>query len=324
MSGPLTRMASSALCSVNEGETMNGKKEIKGICPLTAIPFDENGEIDYRQFEHLLDCLIASGVHGIGLFGVVGEFSKLDDGEKMELAGRMIRRLKDTPLYSLISITDHSTEIAVKRAKRFEALGADALMLLPPHFLNPPIDQIRYHLLSVVGAVDIPVVIQYAPNETGVSISPEELVSIAQENQNVLYKIECNDPAAYSSQLLKMKNDLSIMNGYWGINLLDLLSIGGKGVMPGFSCCELYLEIYNRFMKGKVNAAAELHSHLASYFKRWNTSVERMISMEKEILCRRGMLSTKYCRHPGYELGSEDYQEVDRFLEEFGIVLSNF
>lgn len=324
MSGPLTRMASSASRLADEGETMNEKKEVKGICPLTAIPFDEKGEIDYRQFEHLLDCLIASGVHGIGLFGVVGEFSKLDDGEKMELARRMIRRLKDTPLYSLISITDHSTEIAVKRAKRFEELGADVLMLLPPHFLNPPIDQIRYHLLRVVEAVDIPVVIQYAPNETGVSISPEELVSIAQENRNVLYKIECSDPAAYSRQLLEMKNDLSIMNGYWGINLLDLLGIGGKGVMPGFSCCELYLEIYNRFMAGEIKAAVELHSRLALYFKRWNTSVERVISMEKEILRRRGMISTVYCRHPGHELNGEDYREIDYFLEEFGPVLPYF
>lgn len=317
-------MASSAPCLVSEGGMMSKKKDIKGICPLTAIPFGKNGEIDYRQFERLLDCLIASGVHGIGLFGVVGEFSKLDDAEKLELARRMTQKLKGTPLYSLISVTDHSTEIAVKRAKQFEDLGADVLMLLPPHFLNPPIDQIRYHLLSVVEAVDIPVMIQYAPNETGVSISPEELASIAQKNRNVLYKIECSDPAAYSSRLLEMKSDLSIMNGYWGIHLLDLLGIGGKGVMPGFSCCELYLKIYNFFMAGEVNAAAELHGRLVSYFKRWNTSVERVISMEKEILYRRGMLSTIYCRHPGYELGAEDYQEVDRFLGEFGPALPSF
>ena len=108
----------------------------------------------------------------------------------------MTAKLKDTPLFSLISVTDHATEIAVKRAKQFEAMGADCLMVLPPHFMNPTTDQIRYHLLSVARAVKIPVMIQYAPNETGVSISPEELVAIARENDNVLYKIECTDPAS--------------------------------------------------------------------------------------------------------------------------------
>ena len=303
---------------------MKRKQDIIGICPLTAVPFTKEGEIDYRQFERLLDCLIATGVHGIGLFGVVGEFSKLDDGEKLKLAEIMVDKMRGTDLYSLISVTDHSTEIAVKRAKKFEELGADVLMLLPPHFLNPPIDQIRYHLLHVVEAVDIPVMIQYAPNETGVSISPEELISIAQQHENVLYKIECPDPAAYSKILLEKKPDLSIMNGYWGINLLDMLDIGGKGVMPGYSCCEIYLEIYRRYMAGDREGAAELHGRLVPYFIRWNTSIERVIAMEKELLRRRGMMEATGCRHPGYALQPEDGVEIDRFLAEFGSMLPSF
>ena len=302
----------------------NTKDYIQGICPLTAVPFDADGNVDYRQFDHLLDCLIASGVNGVGLFGVVGEFAKLDDAEKTKLAEIMTAKLKDTPLFSLISVTDHATEIAVKRAKQFEAMGADCLMVLPPHFMNPTTDQIRYHLLSVAKAVHIPVMIQYAPNETGVSISPEELVTIAQENDNVLYKIECTDPASYSRNLLAMKPDLSIMNGYWGINLLDLLAIGGKGVMPGFSCCELYVELYERYRSGDVEGAKALHSRLAPYFIRWNTSIERVIAIEKEILRRRNMIETVYCRHPGYELKAEDLAEVDRFLAEFGASLPQF
>lgn len=303
---------------------MDERKTIQGICPLAAVPFSNDGQVDYKQFEYLLDCLVASGVHGIGLFGVVGEFSKLADDEKLKLAEILTDKIKGTQSYSLISVTDHSTEIAVKQAKVFERLGADVLMLLPPHFLNPPVDQIRHHLLSVVQAVDIPVMIQYAPRETGVEISPEELVSIAQENQNVMYKIECADPAAYSKTLLSMKNDLTIMNGYWGINLLDLLAIGGKGIMPGFSCCEIYLEIYKRYQSGDIAGAAKLHHRLAPYFVHWNTYLERVISIEKEILRRRGMLKTVYCRHPGYELRNEDQKEVDRFLDDFGFMLPSF
>lgn len=297
---------------------------IRGICPLTAVPFTETGEVDYRQFEELVMHLARSGVHGIGLFGVVSEFYKLSDAERMKLAALMIPKLKGTGVFSLISVTDHATELAVQRARAFEQMGADCLMLLPPHFLAPAPDQIFRHLTEVVRSVRIPVIVQYAPNETGVSIPPEDLVQIARTFGHVLFKIECTDPATYSRRLLELRPELSIMNGYWGINLLDILDIGGAGVMPGFSCCELYAEIYRRYQAGDREGAAALHSRLAAYFVRWNTSVERVIAMEKEILRRRGLLRTAVCRHPGYSLREEDEAEIDQFMDEFQELLPCF
>ena len=170
----------------------------------------------------------------------------------------------------------------------------------------------------------IPVIIQYAPNETGVAISAEELVQIAQENSNVLYKIECTDPAAYSRKLLDMKQDLGIMNGYWGINLLDILSIGGQGVMPGYSCCEIYVEMLHRYRSGDKEGAAALHGRLAPYFVRWNTSIERVIAIEKEILRLRGALTTNCRRHPCYDMVEADYAEAKAFLADFADMLPHY
>lgn len=301
--------------------SFNQKERIRGICPLTAVPFRKDGTVDYEQFDQLIEYLMKTGVNGIGLFGVVGEFYKLADDEKINLARRMLKKMEGSSLYSLISVTDHATEIAVQNARQFEAMGVNCLMVLPPHFMSPSADQLLRHLEAIAAAVQVPVMIQYAPNETGVSIAPEDLVNIALKHPNVLYKIECTDPAAYSKKLLTMKGDLSIMNGYWGINLIDLLNIRGVGVMPGFSCCELYVEIYQRYMDQDYAGACNLHSRLAPYFTKWNTSIERVISMEKEILRRRGVLETAYCRHPGYTLAQEDMAEIDTFLQEFGAKL---
>lgn len=302
--------------------SLNPQPRIHGICPLTAVPFREDGSVDYAQFDRLIGSLMKTGVNGIGLFGVVSEFYKLTDAEKSELAHRMLKQMEGSGVYSLISVTDHATEIAVRRARQFQEMGASCLMVLPPHFMNPSAEQLLWHLEAVAEAVTIPLIIQYAPNETGVSIPPEVLVQIARAHPHVMYKIECSDPAAYSRQLLAMEPDLSIMNGYWGIHLIDLLQIGGVGVMPGFSCCELYVEIYRRYNAQDPAGACRLHSKLVSYFVRWNTSVERVIAMEKEILRRRGMLETACCRHPGYTLAPEDFTEIDAFLGAFASDLS--
>jgi 4-hydroxy-tetrahydrodipicolinate synthase len=142
-------------------------KKIEGICPLVAMPFDAGGAIDMGEMEGLLDYLLTTGIHGIGLYGVVSEFFKITDQERVALAELFISKVKDSDKYCLISVTDHCTEVAVERAKAYRALGADCLMVLPPHFLKPSLEQIENHLCAVAAAVDIPVMIQYTPNETG-------------------------------------------------------------------------------------------------------------------------------------------------------------
>ncbi|WP_232055274.1 hypothetical protein [Vibrio taketomensis] len=43
-------------------------------------------------------------------------------------------------------------------------------MLLPPFFLKPTTEQIVHHICAVLDAVTIPVLVQYAPGETGLDI----------------------------------------------------------------------------------------------------------------------------------------------------------
>ena len=55
--------------------------EIKGICPIIATPFKENGEVDYRSLDNLVRVLIKGGCHAVTLFGIAGEYYKLSDEE---------------------------------------------------------------------------------------------------------------------------------------------------------------------------------------------------------------------------------------------------
>lgn len=145
--------------------------DIGGINPIVAMPFHANGEIDEHSFVQLLEHLAATGVQGTTLFGIASEFPKLDAPERDRLAEIFVTTLAGASLYRAISVTDHSSEVAVKRARQYQNLGADALMLLPPFFLQPSPQAIQQHIFAVLDAVDIPVMVQYAPGETGLPIS---------------------------------------------------------------------------------------------------------------------------------------------------------
>lgn len=165
---------------------------IVGVNPIVAMPFTKEGEIDEVSFVRLLEHLTDTGAQGTTLFGIASEFPKLSDQERDRLAQMFVSTLAGSSLYGAMSVTDHSTEMAVKRARYYASLGVDALMLLPPFFLQPNPQAIQDHIFAVLEAVDIPVMVQYAPGETGLSITPEQLAAVAARYPHAVFKIECN------------------------------------------------------------------------------------------------------------------------------------
>ena len=296
---------------------MYSSSQICGVNPIAALPFTAQGEPDYASVDRLLGHLADTGIQGLTLFGIASEFPKLEDSERLRLADQFISTLSGSGIFRALSVTDHSTEVAVKRARDYQKRGADALMLLPPFFLQPDNAAISHHIFSVLEAVEIPVMVQYAPGETGLPITPEQLAAVADRYPHAVFKIECNPPVDYTREFLVKAPQASVLNGYAGLYMLQMLTAGGKGVMPGCSFAEVYVRIYQHWQRGETAQAEALHQALLPYIQRWMTHCEYIIQVEKTILMKRGIIATDYCRKPGWQLSSEDHQIIDRFLTDF-------
>lgn len=290
--------------------------ELVGVNPIAAMPFTSEGKVDIVSFISMIEHLKNTGCNGITLFGIASEFYKLTEKEKEQLATIFVQMLSSSEVYSCISVTDHATEIAVERAKFYQQLGSNCLMLLPPFFLKPTTEQIVYHICSVLEVVSIPVLVQYAPGETGLDIPPEAMADISRRYPHAVFKIECNPPVEYCRELLQYKPDTVILNGYAGLYMLDMLDIGGKGVMPGCSFTEIYVAICDLYQQGETEKAKKVHADLLRYIQRWMSHCEYIIKVEKQILARRGIISSGYCRRPSYDVGQND-ADIEGFLVLF-------
>jgi 2-keto-3-deoxy-L-arabinonate dehydratase len=291
--------------------------DLQGVNPIVAMPFTQHGEVDYKSFTNLLEHLASTNCQGLTLFGIASEFYKLEEEEKKRLAGLFLGAMAGTGVYRCISVTDHATEVAVKRALEYQMLGADALMLLPPFFLQPNNEQVKEHICAVLEAVNIPVLVQYAPSETGTPIAPEQMAQIGGQFPHATFKIECNPPVEYTKELLSLKPDAVVLNGYAGLYMMDMLTAGGRGVMPGCSFTEIYVEIYRRWKRGDSDKATELHSALLKYIQLWMSNCEYIIQVEKTILFRKKIIRSPYCRAPGFPLTTLDEETIDTFLDRF-------
>ena len=294
-------------------------KEIAGIVPIVAATFTNSGTLDEDSFQSLLRHLIATNASALTLFGLATEFYKLADDDRGRMQRLMLAETtRSQSVAGIISITDHSWEVASQRAREAEEQGADALMLLPPYFLNPGEDAILEHLKRVIGCVKIPVIIQYAPLQTGVRIAPDMFLSLRDLLPNADFvKVETQPPGRYVSQLVaRSQGKLKSFVGYAGVQMPDVLARGATGIQPGCSFTEIYVELWRLWQVDKP-AFLILHHRLLPYIGYWMQSVELIIKVEKVILKRRGIITSDYCRSPSYTLDNSEQMQIEQFISEF-------
>jgi len=281
-------------------EDINSMIELKGVCPIAAMPFDLNGAIDYDSFRNFIR--VMRPCHALTLFGIAGEFYKLSDREKVEIAEVFLVETKAMGIPSIVSVTSHATDLAVQEAQRWQEMGADTLMLLPPFFLKPAAAAIEQHIRAVAAAVHIPIMLQYAPEQTGVTIAPAVMQRLNEDFETLTYfKIESRPPGPYISDLVHRTNGRAkIFVGNAGFQMIEAFDRGAIGVMPGASMFDLYLKVYEQYHVGDRVAALQTHDVILRMINHIRQDVEMIIAYEKRILQRRGIIATDVCRTPGY------------------------
>jgi dihydrodipicolinate synthase/N-acetylneuraminate lyase len=289
--------------------------ELSGCYPILATPFRMDGEIDDEGVARLIRHLREAGLPGFTMFGLASEFYKLGDADREALIEHAFEaRAPDQTI--IVSVTAHSWEVAIQQARRAEEAGADVLMLLPPFFLGPSEADLRRHVLEIVGAVSLPIMVQYAPAQTGVAVAADFFVRLNEEAPNVRYvKVESVPPGPMISAITDGSGGtVKCLIGYGGLQLLDALSRGAVGVQPASSVADYYPHILRAFDEGDLDRAYALHADLLPLVNLLMQGIEPLNRLEKIILKKRGLIASDYCRAVSYEPDEHILAELDRFV----------
>ena len=284
--------------------------ELRGCYPILATPFTPTGEIDGESVTRLVRHLRGAGLPGFTMFGLASEFYKLGDADREFLIERAFEA-RAPGQTTIVSVTAHSWEVAVGQARR-----AEALMLLPPFFLGPSVADLGRHVLEVAGAVSLPVMVQYAPAQTGVALSADLFLQLNREAPNVRYvKVESSPPGPMISAITDGSGGaIRCLIGYGGLQLLDALSRGAVGVQPASGVADYYLHILRAFDEGDLDEAYALHADLLPLVNLLMQGIEPLNKLEKIILKKRGIIASDYCRAVSYEPDEHILAELDRFV----------
>jgi 4-hydroxy-tetrahydrodipicolinate synthase len=293
---------------------------LEGVCPVVETPFTADERIDVDSFDALVSSLHGAGVKAVMFPGFASEFFKLDPSEKNELVSVLLEAKGNLDGLSVVlSVAQHSTAKAVEEVESLVTRGADAINLLPSYFSDPHPRHRRQHIEAVLDAAGhTPVILQYAPHQTGTSMSINDFADLAQGYGNFRQvKVESTPPGSLISQLADANPSISSIVGYAGVQMIDAMGRGAVAVQPGSSFVEIYLDIWNLWSEGKVEASRELHTRLLPYISYWMQSVELIVQAEKTISFRRGLTATDTCRRPGRPLDDAEITLIDKFFTEF-------
>jgi 4-hydroxy-tetrahydrodipicolinate synthase len=316
----LASPASQATASLGQtpwpGRLPNALPPLHGCIPILVTPFTDDGSLDLDSLKREIDWVIAEGAAGVACLAIASEGYKLTEEERDAVARTTVAHTAGR--VPVVASADGPGEApAIERARRAARLGADALMVLPPYFVKPGPDALLSYYARIAEAAGVPVMLQDAPQLTGVGMSPALWARMAEAIPGLRYvKAEGTPQGATISETRRLCGDrLGLFCGWGGISLLDALERGAVGNMPAPNFTRFFAGVQRSWEAGD-REGAERYFAVGISFVLWTMqSIDHSVASAKEELRRRGILASATRRQPALQLDEIARGQLTRFID---------
>ncbi|MHB1863279.1 MAG: dihydrodipicolinate synthase family protein [Gemmatimonadaceae bacterium] len=233
---------------------------LKGVLAPVVSTFDRaSGELDLDAFSANVRAHLAAGLHGIVVAGSTGEAVLLDETERGRLV-EVARAVTPRDRLLLAGVGGESTRVTLQRARQAAAAGADAVLVVSPHYYTTAAmtaDALLGHFRRVADESPIPVVLYNIPKYVGFTISPSIVTELASHRNIIGIKDSSGDRDLMSVYINAQRRDFSVLTGS-GSQLHAALSAGAVGgiLAVALFAPELSLAVYERTLARDDAAAA--------------------------------------------------------------------
>ncbi|WP_181592954.1 dihydrodipicolinate synthase family protein [Paenibacillus sp. YN15] len=296
------------------------RTQFEGIYPILATPFNTRGEVDEASLRELVRFQLSAGVDGIALFGMASEMYTLLEEERQRIAEIVSDEVKGR--VPLIFGSGHTgAEAAVQLSKQAQKQGAAALMVLPPYMAKADGTRLYDYFAAIAKAVDIEIMIQDAPNASGVSIPASLLARLSKDFGNItMVKVEAPPTTVKITEVLEQtEGRLAVFGGMNAMYFYEELVRGAVGTMPACEFPEVCVQIYKAFQSGDRDSARRIFYRYLPFI-RIGTLPGYAMAVHKEILQQGGVIASSHVRNPNAPLDSRTRDEVWETLKDLDLL----
>ena len=290
---------------------------------MLPTPFDSNGEVDTASFGRLVGAARTANCTGVVTLGVMGEAHRLTDAERAPIIDAVVAAAGDDLTVTVGSSAESGRALAA-RVSDAQSGGATAVMIAPAKMMkpNPPATYAYYAAAQEV--TKIPIVVQDLPEQTGVHFDPAFIGKLHSELPDAKY-LKLEDPPTpqkITRVIDATKGTMGIFGGLGGAFLFEELRRGAIGTMTGFAYPEVLVAIHKYITSGDLERARSIFYEWIPLI-RYENSSGIGLAIRKEIMKRRGFITTADIRPPSPSIDDTTREELDDLMNSIYLNLEN-
>lgn len=238
----------------------------KGCGTALVTPFS-GGYVNLDRFASLVDRQVEAGVDFLVPLGTTGETPCLSEEERLQLLVTAKEHSAGRPV--MVGVGTNSLDATLRNIRQIENYGADAFLVVVPYY-NKPTQQGQYeYFRAIAEASSKSIVIYNVPGRTGVNMTAETCLRLAEELENIVAVKEASGNYAQISEIIRNRPEgFSVLSGNDN-ETLSLMATGADGVISVASNlvpAEM-TALVRAMQEGRLDEARRLNFRLMPLFK---------------------------------------------------------
>ena len=239
--------------------------DLHGCGTALVTPF-RDGKVDYGTFASLVDRQVEAGVHFLVPLGTTGETPCLEESEKERILEITMEHRKNLPV--VVGGGSNSLLHTTESIRLLEKYSPDAYLIVVPYYNKPTQKGLYEYFKAVAGSTDKAIVLYNVPGRTGLNMTAETTLRLAEIPNIVAVKEASGNYAQISEIIRNAPEGFNVLSGN-DDETLSLMATGAKGIIsvasnivPGEMAA-----LAEALLDGDMAEARRIHHRLSPLFR---------------------------------------------------------
>ncbi|HOH74708.1 MAG: 4-hydroxy-tetrahydrodipicolinate synthase [Paludibacteraceae bacterium] len=201
-----------------------------GMGVALVTPFKTDGSVDFSALARLVDYQLKNGTDYLVVLGTTAETPTLSAEEQLEITQFIVEKVNGK-LPIVLGMGGNDTRALVQKISTANLNGVDAILSVTPYYNKPTQEGIYQHYAAVAKSTKLPIILYNVPGRTGVNMSVETTLRLANDFSNIIATKEASGNIAQVDAIIKNKpKDFLVISGDDAITF-PLITLGASGVI---------------------------------------------------------------------------------------------
>lgn len=236
-----------------------------GVALIT--PFKEDESVDYDALSRLVEYQLQNGTDYLVVLGTTAETPTLTDDEKKQIVELVISKVNgQIPI--ILGEGGNNTHAIVEKLKKNDYAGIDGILSVVPYYNKPSQEGIYQHYKAIAEASPLPVISYNVPGRTGVNMTADTTLRIANDFPNIVAIKEASGNMSQMDEIIKRKPEhFDVISGDDGVTF-PLITLGAIGVISviGNAFPKEFSRMTRLALEGDYNSALTIHHSFNELF----------------------------------------------------------